>query len=410
VGKKTKMSANGELDELRELVADGAGDVTQKRTDRRGILKLAGAAVLGAAGAAALKAVPASAASGNAMIVGCANASSTQTTLTDSGTGANMYLVGSVNQYGLVAGGNSGSNEIGVWGASKTGSGQGVVGTATSGTGVAGTGTTGTGVLGASTSGDGVRGTSGGAAVRGTASGSGTGVVGTTGSGGVGVGGAGSDAYGGLFTSTTGYDVALGFPVVGGAVGSGRLGMVGRLDTGASAPPVTPGFQVTSTGHYTFEHELVRGNDSSIWASRFSASGTNLSRWKRINAVRVDAADGTGAPFTPFRLYDSRSGAKPAVNSVTHIQVTGAGTGASSIPSDAVAIIGNLTATQYTGPGFLALSPDNITVTTSSVNFQTGQIAIANAFVVGLNNGGKVQVKVASHASHFIVDVTGYLQ
>ncbi|HEY8815014.1 MAG TPA: hypothetical protein VIP57_07920, partial [Candidatus Dormibacteraeota bacterium] len=106
--------------------------------------------------------------------------------------------------------------------------------------------------------------------------------------------------------------------------------------------------------------------------------------------------------------------AKPAANSTTVIQIAGAGSGASSIPADAVAVMGNLTATAYTGPGFLALSPAGVTVGTSSVNFITGQGAIANGFIVGLGtgltNGGKIQVKVAGHASHFLVDITAYIQ
>jgi hypothetical protein len=399
VGKKTLQSDNGQLDELRELVS-GDEQVGKKQTDRRGMLRMAGAAMLGAAGVAALKVVPASAATGGNFILGCGNSASSDTSLVTSGGTTALLVSGGPTGIEGLGGGNT-TSELGVLGVSKNGIGIGVGGRALgSGTGVRGESTTGVGVAGVATSGTGV---------SGDAPTNGTGVLGTSTGSGTGVEGAAANGRGVLGASTGGYDVQLGFPVVGGAVGSGRLGMVGRLDTGGSAPPIAPAFQVTSTGSYTFEHELVRGNDSSIWASRFTASGTNLSRWKRINAVRVDAADGTGAVFAPFRLYDSRSGAKPAVNSVTHVQAAGAGTGTSTIPPDAVAIIGNLTATQYTGPGFLAISPDNIAVATSSVNFITGQAAIANGFVVGLN-GGRVQVKVASHASHFIIDVTGYIQ
>jgi hypothetical protein len=224
-----------------------------------------------------------------------------------------------------------------------------------------------------------------------------------------------------LGTSGTGYDVQLGFPVAGGAVGSGRLGMVGRLDVGASAPNIAPAFAVTSLGGGpTFEHEFVRGNDSSIWASRFAGSGTNQSRWKRINAVRVDSSDGLGSPFKPKRVIDTRSGARKAAGSMTPVTIAGVGTLTSNIPADAVAVIGNLTAVAYTGAGFLAIMPGGIAqgtgagqynhlVDPSSVNFIVGQGAIANSFVCGLS-GGQVQVYVAGHASHFIIDITGYMQ
>ena len=396
-----KKSDNGQMDELRELVAENLGDVAQpKKTDRRGMLRMAGAAVLGAAGVAALKVVPAAAASGNTMIVGCGNTASSNTTLTSSGGTIVFSATGAQAIQGMGTSNNA-STEIGVAGISKNGVGTGVGGSALgSGTGVKGQSNTGSGVLGTATSG--------------------VGVTGTAGAGGIGVDGAASDNRGGLFTSSTGYDVALGFPVIGGVVGSGRLGMVGRLDTGGSAPPISPAFAVTSTGSFTFEHELVRGNDSSIWASRFMASGTSQSRWKRINAVRVDSSDGLGSPFKPKRVIDTRSGAIKAVNSMTLVTVAGVGTGTSNIPADAVAVIGNLTAAAYTGGGFLAIMPGGIVkgtgagqynplVDPSSVNFIVGQGAIANSFVCGLHSG-QVQVYVAGHSSHFIIDITGYMQ
>jgi hypothetical protein len=43
------------------------------------------------------------------------------------------------------------------------------------------------------------------------------------------------------------------------------------------------------------------------------------------------------------------------------------------------------------------------------LNFQTGQIAIANCFSCGLS-GGKLQVYVGDVASHYIIDITGYVQ
>ena len=402
MGKKTRKSDNGQMDELRELVAENLGDVAQpKKTDRRGMLRMAGAAVLGAAGVAALKVVPASAASGNNMIVGCNNTASSNTTLTSSG-GTIVFSATGAQAIQGTGTSNNASTEIGVTGISKNGVGTGVGGSALgSGTGVKGQSNTGSGVLGTATSG--------------------IGVTGTAGTGGIGVVGTASDSRGGLFTSSTGYDVALGFPVAGGAVGSGRLGMVGRLDVGASAPNIAPAFAVTSLGgNPTFEHEFVRGNDSSIWASRFAGSGTNQSRWKRINAVRVDSSDGLGSPFKPKRVIDTRVGAIKAVGSMTLVTIAGVGTLTSNIPADAVAVIGNLTAVAYTGGGFLAIMPGGIVqgtgagqynhlVDPSSVNFIVGQGAIANSFVCGLS-GGRVQVYVAGHSSHFIIDITGYMQ
>jgi hypothetical protein len=108
------------------------------------------------------------------------------------------------------------------------------------------------------------------------------------------------------------------------------------------------------------------------------------------------------------------------VGSLTVVSVAGQGSGASAIPADAIAAVGNLTAVNYTGSGFLAIMPAGITIGTgasqfspardpSSVNFITGQKAIANAFVCGLS-GGALQVYVAGHTTHFIVDITAYIQ
>ena len=331
MAKKTRKSDDAKLDVLRELVAEGAGNgngAEGKKTDRRAMLRMAGAAVLGAAGMAAVKIVPAAASNGGNMILGNSNGASATTSL--GGTAA--LAVGFEVQ-------------------------------ASSGTG-------------------------------------------------------------GLFTSTTGYDVALGFPFAGGVTGSGRLGMVARLDTGAMAPNIAPAFAASTHSAATFEHELVRGNDGSIWASTAALSGANQTRWKRVNAVRVDSSDGLGSPFKPKRVIDTRVGAIKGVGSMTPVTVAGVGTLTSKIPADAIAVIGNLTAVAYTGGGFLAIMPGGIVkgpgagqynpaVDPSSVNFIVGQGAIANSFVCGLGTGlsaGKVQVYVAGHSSHFIIDITGYMQ
>jgi hypothetical protein len=158
--------------------------------------------------------------------------------------------------------------------------------------------------------------------------------------------------------------------------------------------------------HIPNDYEQVRDANGVLWIH--NATGA----WRRVNTVRVDAADGTGVPFAPFRVFDTRllpGGARKPAGSTTVIPIAGQGAGASNIPADAIAVMGNLTATLYTGGGFLALSPAGVAVVTSSVNFITGQTAIANGFIVGLN-GGNVQVKVAGHATHFLIDITAYIQ
>jgi hypothetical protein len=382
VGKKT-VKPEEQLEGLRELVSEVDDETAEpkKRTDRRGMLKIAGAAILGAAGMAAVRAVPAAAASGSYMITGCINTETTPTQISGSATNG-LVALGAQGGIGLEGRGNATttSTEVGVFGTTKSGVGTGVQGSATSGVGVQGTTTSGTA---------------------------------------------------GWFQATTGYDVQLGQAISGTTGdpnfhGSGRLAMVGRTDVGGSGPNIPVAFLTHSTlfagGH--FEHELVRGNDGSIWASRYDVTApgaSNQFRWKRINSVRVDSADGLGTVFKPFRLIDSRSGAIKAPGSITAVQVTGTGTGTSKIPADAVAVMGNLTAVAYTGSGFLTIQPQGVAgynpaTDPSSVNFITGQYAIANSFVCGLNPAnGKLQVYVGGpplpgHSSHFIIDITAYLQ
>lgn len=154
--------------------------------------------------------------------------------------------------------------------------------------------------------------------------------------------------------------------------------------------------------------EQVRDANGVLWIHY--GSGV----WRPVNTVRVDAAVGTGVPFTPTRLVDTRTSAKPAKNSILKYAVAGTGSLTSKIPTDAIAVMGNLTATGYSGAGFLTISPAGVTVTTSSVNFITGQKAIVNSFIVGLGTGtdlGKLQVHVSNNtASHYIIDITAYIQ
>ncbi len=157
--------------------------------------------------------------------------------------------------------------------------------------------------------------------------------------------------------------------------------------------------------------EQVRDANGVLWIHN------SLGIWRRVNSLRTDASSGNGHAFKPLRLYDSRQhGGKKAAGSTNVFQVTGAAVGTDSeIPADAVAVVGNLTATGYGGAGFLAIMPQgasfNPSTDPSSLNFIVGQGAIANAFVCGLNpTNGQLQVYVGGSASNFIIDITAYIQ
>src|ERR1700681_954432 len=84
------------LEEMRDRMVrlEGRDPDTEvaRRSDRRGFLRLGAGAVLGALGWAAVKAVPASAATGGNMLLGCGNSADAPTTLIT--TGANPEVLG----------------------------------------------------------------------------------------------------------------------------------------------------------------------------------------------------------------------------------------------------------------------------------------------------------------------------
>jgi len=418
--------------------ADGNSGKEQRAT-RRQLLKLAGAAVAGAAGAAALRAIPAAAADGDPMTVGIvrletlAKKSGVENTVAyptantaiygysfNAGYGVyakSFYGTGLFAYAGYDGGGFYGDTRTKGTGIVALGGKDGIV--ATGGNNVGGGGTAvigvGTGLLGTGVKAQ-TNSTSSRALYAYTSATSSLGAqiistqyTGLNVSGGsigtfsqapqqgvVGFSYGGSNA-GVLALSYGGPDIKLG--------GTGRLVQVANITGGVGAPNFTP-----AVGYF----ETVRAGDGAVWVNTGDAVATLKAAWKRLNAVRVDTADGAGAPFAPFRVYDSRSGAKKAPGSTTVVTIAPSGSGDSSIPSNAIAVIGNLTATQYTGTGFLSIAPAGVAVGTSAVNFITGQTAIANGFIVGLGtgvtNGGKLQVKVAGHSSHILIDITGYIQ
>jgi hypothetical protein len=370
---------------LAELSAEPAIILKDGRSrSRREVMKLAGAGVLGAAGAIALRAVPAAAANGDPLLIGStANSGTSATELfvtPVAGVNTSEFFVDSSANGGIWALNTSATNStFGVRGTTPNGASPGVWGENSGG---------GNGVLG--------DGGTGGAAI---------GVFGTTGTVGVGVWGVtGGGGTGVVGQSTSGPDFW--------AFGTGRI-VQNPNSTGSAAPNFTTGL-----------FELVRGGDNALWASR--GTGAATAGWKRVNALRVDAADGSGAVFKPLRLVDTRNGTGgitgPLNNGTTTTwTAAGAGIGASAIPSDAIAVVGNLSATAFSNNGFLALHPAgtafNPAADPSSLNMSNGQGAIANSFVIGLGqgvtNGGKLSVYVGvqgAGSTHVIIDITGYIQ
>lgn len=130
-------------------------------------------------------------------------------------------------------------------------------------------------------------------------------------------------------------------------------------------------------------------------------------------AAAVD--DGTATRFTatgPARAYDAAvdpAGPLPAgqdrVVRVDRAQVGGAAT----LPAGATAVAYNVTVAGPDGAGHLRVMPaDQASSTTSTINWATAQDRIANASVVGVDDG-RIRVLNGSGVEvRFIIDVVGY--
>jgi hypothetical protein len=127
----------------------------------------------------------------------------------------------------------------------------------------------------------------------------------------------------------------------------------------------------------------------------------------------------TYVSLTPNRLVDSRAGThlglQASVRSGTPAWFTVVNRDPSdstrNVPSDAVAVTGNLTVTNQHSAGYLALTPTKPsgTPTTSTLNFPTGDNR-ANAVTVPLTDGRLwvTFVGTAGTTTDVVFDVTGY--
>jgi thermitase len=115
---------------------------------------------------------------------------------------------------------------------------------------------------------------------------------------------------------------------------------------------------------------------------------------------------------SPQRLIDTRkSNGRIASGASRCFQVAGV----DGIPSDATAVMLNVTAVDYSAPGWLTLYPAGQAVpATSTLNFDPDQYAIANATLVGVGTGGSACVSVgtvnsAPGGADVVLDATGYV-
>ena len=128
-------------------------------------------------------------------------------------------------------------------------------------------------------------------------------------------------------------------------------------------------------------------------------------------------------PITPVRICDTRpagtevaanqcnTGADVTFHAGQTISVSVAGTfGAESVPSDATAVVLNVTATDSTTNGYFTIypapqSPDPPTI--SDLNWSAGR-TVANMAIVGVGAGSLIEVYCAHGSANLVIDLAGY--
>ncbi len=126
-----------------------------------------------------------------------------------------------------------------------------------------------------------------------------------------------------------------------------------------------------------------------------------------------DMSGATYHALTPTRILDSRDGTGGLSGAFSsHVARTFAVTGHGGVPTNAIAVTGNLTVTGQTSLGFLFIGPIAMNNPTSStLNFPLADDR-ANAVTVALSGTGTLSITYAAptlgKTAHVIFDVTGY--
>jgi spore germination protein YaaH len=148
---------------------------------------------------------------------------------------------------------------------------------------------------------------------------------------------------------------------------------------------------------------------SAVFASSSGASAHLL--LDVTGYYRIGTTGSTWYPLTPTRLLDTRSGNGLSGSFKTGVVRTLQVAGRSAIPTDAIAVTGNLTATGASGSGYVSAGPTMTAApSTSTLNLQRGATR-ANNVTLRLAAAGSAQlvfVGPAGSSVHLLFDVTGY--
>ena len=109
------------------------------------------------------------------------------------------------------------------------------------------------------------------------------------------------------------------------------------------------------------------------------------------------------SPLTPERVLDTRGGTKIAAGGTINVPIAGK----FGVPTDAVSVALNVTATQAEDNGFLTVFPNGQPLpVASNVNYTTGA-DVPNLVVAPLGTDGSINI-FSEDATHVIVDIFGW--
>jgi len=148
---------------------------------------------------------------------------------------------------------------------------------------------------------------------------------------------------------------------------------------------------------------------SSGWVSIYNSSGS-VNVVADVGGWFTDGTDlgATGADFgamTPTRLMDTRNGHGPIGPGATLVLPIA---GLNGVPSNATAVVLNVTVTGPTAAGFMTVWPAGASQPlTSDLNYLASQ-TVPGLVVVKLGSGGAVDFFNATGSTNVVVDIVGW--
>jgi PKD repeat protein len=157
-------------------------------------------------------------------------------------------------------------------------------------------------------------------------------------------------------------------------------------------------------------HVFPSAGTYSVSLTVSDSAGTDTMTHTNYVTVR-GLQEGTYVPLNPARVLDTRFGTGLSGPFSGGVPRSFAVAGQGGVPTDAIAVTGNLTVTGQTAAGYLYLGPDPVaTPSSSTLNFPAGDTR-ANGVTVALGPDGSLSVTYGASASartHVVFDVTGY--